>query len=178
MNKILTYITTIILFGILSSNNMKIGYIDSNRIMNELDEVREVQVELEKEQRKMEGNMENLISKRDSLIQSYERQQILMNDERKLQKQQEIQKTSQDIEKFQMEKFGPNGGEIYKIQNQLLAPVLSKIDEAIQKIGKERGYDFIMDAVSGALVYAIESHDLTDEVIEELRKNSIENNEE
>ena len=53
MNKILTYITTIILFGILSSNNMKIGYIDSNRIMNELDEVREVQVELEKEQSKI-----------------------------------------------------------------------------------------------------------------------------
>tara|TARA_B100001750_G_C15408083_1_gene546318 strand:- start:107 stop:640 length:534 start_codon:yes stop_codon:yes gene_type:complete len=177
MNKILTYITAIILFGILLSNNMKIGYIDSNRIMNELDEVREVQVELEKEQRKMEGEMETLISKRDSLIQSYERQQILMNDERKLDKQQEIQKISQDIERFQMEKFGPNGGEIYQIQNQLLAPVLSKIDDAIQKIGKERGYDFIMDAVSGALVYAIESHDLTDEVIEELRKNSIENNE-
>ena len=52
------------------------------------------------------------------------------------------------------------------------------IDDAIQKIGKDRGYDFIMDAVSGALVYAIDSHDLTDEIIDELRKNSIENNEE
>jgi len=178
MNKVLQYIITIISFGILLSNSMKIGYIDSNRIMNELDEVREIQVELEKEQRKMESEMETLISKRDSLIQSYERQQILMNDQRKLDKQQEIQQISQDIERFQMEKFGPNGGEIYKIQNQLLAPVLSKIDDAIQKIGKDRGYDFIMDAVSGALVYAIESHDLTDEVIDELRKNSIENNEE
>ena len=173
MNKVLQYIITIISFGILLSNSMKIGYIDSNRIMNELDEVREIQVELEKEQRKMESEMETLISKRDSLIQSYERQQILMNDQRKLDKQQEIQQISQDIERFQMEKFGPNGGEIYKIQNQLLAPVLSKIDDAIQKIGKDRGYDFIMDAVSGALVYAIESHDLTDEVIDELRKNSI-----
>ena len=41
----------------------------------------------------------------------------------------------------------------------------------------KKQFEFIMDAVSGALVYAIESHDLTDEVIEELRKNSIENNE-
>ena len=178
MNKALQYIAIILSFGILLSNSMKIGYIDSNRIMNELDEVREIQVELEKEQRKMESDMEGLISKRDSLIQSYERQQILMNDQRKLEKQQEIQTISQDIERFQMEKFGPNGGEIYKIQNQLLAPVLSKIDDAIQKIGKDRGYDFIMDAVSGALVYAIDSHDLTDEIIDELRKNSIENNEE
>ena len=178
MNKILRYIAIIISFGMLLSNGMKIGYIDSNRIMNELDEVREIQVELEKEQRKMENEMEGLITKRDSLIQSYERQQILMNDQRKIEKQQEIQQISQDIERFQMEKFGPNGGEIYKIQNQLLAPVLSKIDEAIQRIGKERGYDFIMDAVSGALVYAIDSHDLTDEIIDELRKKSIEDNEE
>ncbi len=178
MNKALQYIAIISSFGILLSNSMKIGYIDSNRIMNELDEVREIQVELEKEQRKMENDMEGLISRRDSLIQSYERQQILMNDQRKLEKQQEIQQVSQDIERFQMEKFGPNGGEIYKIQNQLLAPVLSKIDDAIQKIGKDRGYDFIMDAVSGALVYAIDSHDLTDEIIDELRKNSIEDNEE
>ena len=72
--------------------------------------------------------------------------------------------------------FGPNGGEIYKLQNQLLAPVLSKIDAAIQKIGKERGYNYIMDAVSGALVYAIESHDLTNEVIDELRASIIEEN--
>ena len=33
-----------------------------------------------------------------------------------------------------------------------------------------------MDAVSGALVYAIESHDLTDEVIDELRTSIIEEN--
>ena len=77
-----------------------------------------------------------------------------------------------------MEKFGPNGGEIYRIQNQLLQPILSKIDAAIQKIGKEKGYDYIMDAVSGALVYALPPHDLTDQVIEELRKDAIENNEE
>ena len=166
-----------IIFGALFSADMKIGYIDSNRIMNELDEVREVKVELEKEQRKMEIEMQNMISKRDSLVQAYELQKILLVDENKrMEKEQEIRLMEQNIERFQMEKFGPNGGEIYKLQNQLLAPVLSKIDAAIQKIGKERGYNYIMDAVSGALVYAIESHDLTDEVIEELRKSIIEEN--
>ena len=178
MNIKYIYIYVTIIFGILLSADMKIGYIDSNRIMQELDEVREVRVQLEKEQRKMEVEMQQMIGRRDSLVQAYELQKILLVDENKrIEKEREIQMLEQNIERFQMEKFGPNGGEIYQIQNQLLAPVLSKIDEAIQKIGKERGYDFIMDAVSGALVYAIESHDLTDEVIEELRNNSIENNE-
>tara|TARA_B100001123_G_C15197913_1_gene982110 strand:- start:421 stop:999 length:579 start_codon:yes stop_codon:yes gene_type:complete len=167
----------IIIIGTLFSADMKIGYIDSNRIMNELDEVREVKVELEKEQRKMEVEMQGMISKRDSLVQAYELQKILLVDENKrMEKEKEIVLLEQDIERFQMEKFGPNGGEIYKLQNQLLAPVLAKIDAAIQKIGKERGYNYIMDAVSGALVYAIESHDLTDDVIQELRESVIEQN--
>ncbi len=176
MNIKYLYTCVIVIFGLLSAD-MKIGYIDSNRIMQELDEVREVRVELEKEQRKMEIEMQNMISRRDSLVQAYELQKILLVDENKrLEKEREIQTLEQSIERFQMEKFGPNGGEIYKLQNQLLAPVLSKIDAAIQKIGKERGYNYIMDAVSGALVYAIESHDLTDEVIEELRSSIIEEN--
>ena len=44
----------------------KIGWIDSNRIMQELDEVREVEIELEKEQRRLQAEMENLISELDS----------------------------------------------------------------------------------------------------------------
>ena len=177
MNMKYIYVYVIIAFGVLLSADMKIGYIDSNRIMQELDEVREVRVELEKEQRKMESDMQLMIGRRDSLVQAYELQKILLVDENKrIEKEREIQMLEQSIERFQMEKFGPNGGEIYKLQNQLLAPVLSKIDAAIQKIGKERGYDYIMDAVSGALVYAIESHDLTDEVIDELRNSIIEEN--
>ena len=177
MNIKYIYIYITIIFGILLSADMKIGYIDSNRIMQELDEVREVRVQLEKEQRRMEVEMQQMIGRRDSLVQAYELQKILLVDENKrIEKEREIQMLEQNIERFQMEKFGPNGGEIYKIQNQLLAPVLSKIDASIQKIWKERGYNYIMDAVSGALVYAIESHDLTDEVIDELRTSIIEEN--
>ena len=177
MNMKYLYICLITMLAFLLGADMKIGYIDSNRIMQELDEVREVRVQLEKEQRKMEVEMQNMIGRRDSLVQAYELQKILLVDENKrIEKEREIQMLEQNIERFQMEKFGPNGGEIYQLQNQLLAPVLSKIDAAIQKIGKERGYNYIMDAVSGALVYAIESHDLTDEVIEELRNSIIEEN--
>ena len=48
--------------------------------------------------------------------------------------------------------------------------MLKKIDEAIQNVGSERGYDFILDAMSGALLYALDSHNLTDAVLDELSK--------
>ena len=54
----------------------------------------------------------------------------------------------------------------------MLKPVLAKIDEAIQKVGSERGYDFILDAMSGALLYALDSHNLTEAVMDEMSKAS------
>ena len=68
-----------------------------------------------------------------------------------------------------MEKFGPEG-EIYRKQNILLKPVLTKIDDAIKKVGSEQSYDFILDAMSGALLYALDSHNLTEAVMDELSK--------
>ncbi len=151
--------------------DVKIGYIDSNEIMTKFEDVRQVQVSLEKEQRKLQAEMENLIQQLDSLKQEYDRQRLLMSDSRRQEKEQELVRSEQQIQKFQMDKFGPEG-EIYRKQNQLLKPVLAKVDEAIQAVGKRQQYDYIMDAVGGAIVYALDSNNLTEDVIEELRKST------
>jgi outer membrane protein len=151
--------------------DVKIGYIDSNEIMTKFEEVRQVQVTLEKEQRKLQAEMENLIQQLDSLKQEYDRQRLLMSDSRRQEKEQELVRSEKQIQKFQMDKFGPEG-EIYRKQNQLLKPVLAKVDEAIQAVGKRQQYDYIMDAVGGAIVYALDSNNLTEDVIEELRKSA------
>ena len=149
--------------------DLKIGYIDSNEIMKSFEEVRQVQVDLEKEQRRLENEMNDLMTRLDSLNQDYERQRMLMSETRRQEKENELRKLEENIQKFQMEKFGPEG-EIYRKQNILLKPVLAKIDAAIQKVGSEQSYDFILDAMSGALLYALDSHNLTEDVLEELSK--------
>ena len=148
---------------------LKIGYIDSNEIMSNFEEVRQVQVDLEKEQRRLENEMKDLMTRLDSLNQDFERQRLLMSDTRRREKENELSKLEENIQKFQMEKFGPEG-EIYRKQNILLKPVLAKIDVAIKKVGSEQSYDFILDAMSGALLYALDSHNLTEDVMEELSK--------
>ena len=148
---------------------LKIGYVDSNEIMNNMQEVRQVQVDLEKIQRSLENEMKDLMDQLDSLNQDYERQRLLMSETRRKEKENDLRKREQDIQKFQMEKFGPEG-EIYRQQNILLKPVLEKIDAAIKNVGSEQSYDFILDAVSGALLYALDSHNLTEDVLEELAK--------
>ena len=161
---ILTWV--LVSFGLAE---IKIGYVDSNEIMSNFEEVRQVQVDLEKEQRRLESEFNSLVAQLDSLQQDYERQRLLMSETRRQEKENEIINMKKTAEEFQLKKFGPEG-EIYKKQNELLKPVLKKIDDAIQKVGGEQGYDFILDAMSGALLYALDSHNPTEDVMEELSK--------
>ena len=137
MKKTKYFILTVVLVSFVLAE-IKIGYVDSNEIMNNFEEVRQVQVNLEKEQRRLEGDFNNLVSRLDSLKQDYERQRLLMSETRRNEKENEITHMEQSIQKFQLDKFGQEG-EIYKKQNQLLKPVLGKIDAAIQQVGSDRG---------------------------------------
>ena len=74
-------ILSTILFS-MAFSEIKIGYVDSNEIMNNFEEVRQVQVDLEKEQKRLEAEFNDLVYSLDSLKQDYDRQRLLMSDTR------------------------------------------------------------------------------------------------
>ena len=166
--KLINKIVVLAFLSILVSE-FKIGYLNADKILTELDEVRQVQIQLEKEQRKIESDYMNLEMEFDSLFRSYEQQKMLMSEERRQKLEKTLTDKQAEIQRFQAEKVGPQG-EIYKIHDQLMAPVYAKIDEAIQKVGKQEGYDYIFNVVSGGIVYALPQYDLTDLVVKELEK--------
>ena len=150
---------------------LKIGYIDSNRIMQEFEDVRDAQAQLEKETRRLQVEYNAYVERLDSLNRGFERQRLLLSNEKIREKETQIQQLFQQTQQYQQSKFGPEG-ELYRYQAQLMAPVLDKVDVAVKKIGAERSYDFIVDAAGGALVYALPAHDLTADVIAELRRSA------
>ncbi len=170
MKKIIVLIITILVS--ISFSETKIGYIDSQVIMSEYEDVRQVQVELEKEQKRLQTVYEKKLVSLDSLRTAYETGKIILSQQKKVQMENEIVSKEQEIQKWQLEYFGPEG-ELYKLQNQLLAPILNTIDSVIRKIGEERSYDYIFDAVQGSIVYALDSHNLTPDVLEALKKVNI-----
>ncbi len=169
MIRLFNYNIILLVFTSFLLSEVKIGYLNADKILTELDEVRQVQIQLEKEQRKIESDYQDLEMELDSLLRSYEQQKMLMSEERRVKFEKTLTDKQAELQRFQMEKVGPQG-EIYKIHDQLMAPVYGKIDAAIQKVGKEEGYDYIFNVVSGGIVYALPQYDLTDLVIKELEK--------
>ena len=166
MKKILYTLLLIISFGF---SEVKIGWIDSQEIMSKYEPVRQIQIDLEKEGRRLELEVTKLAQKRDSLFSEYQRQQSLMSVDRRTQKEEEITSLEMQIQRFQMEKFGPEG-ELARKQVQMMQPISAKIQEAINIVSVDRGFDYVLDAAAGALVYTLPQNNLTEDVIEELNK--------
>jgi len=76
-------------------------------------------------------------------------------------RQEELQKEQQDLSTEQQQiEFS-----IMQKREALLQPILTEVDSIIQGIGKEGKYTMIFDtSVSGALLYAQDSEDITEAV--------------
>lgn len=165
---VIIFAFVLVIVGSLSAQ-IKVGYVDSQRILNEFDEAREAQAKLDMEAKKLQDEYQRLLAKLDSLNREYERQRLIMSETRRKEKEDEIMELQKQIQDFQVNKLGPNG-EIYQKQAELVGPVLEKIKKVIQKIGEEENYDYIFDTVAGNILYADPAHDLTDKVLYELKR--------
>ena len=86
-------------------SEMKIGYLNVDKILSELDEVRQVYVELEKEQRKIEVEYQNLQFELDSLFRNYEQQKMLMSDERRKKQKLPFKINKLNLRDFKLKKL-------------------------------------------------------------------------
>ena len=174
MKKSIVFAVAVLLaFGagvkIAAAKDMKMGYINSQQIMQEFTESQEAQKKLEKEEadyKKKADGMEEEITK---LRDTFEKQSAMMTEDKQKEKMSEIQSKMDTYEKFRKETWGPEG-KLYQRNAELTKPILEKVNGIIKKVGEAEGYDYIFDVVPGGLVYARPADDLTQRIIEELAK--------
>jgi Skp family chaperone for outer membrane proteins len=149
---------------------LKLGYIDSQKIIESYKEAQDAQKQLaslnEQWQQEAKNMQQDLQDKQDQL----ESQSLLLSEEKKNEKAQEIQNLYLRFQQFQQEKWGQQG-ELYVKQKEFMQPVLDKINAAIRRLGAEDKYDYIFDVVAGNILYVSEGQaDLTQRVLDELNK--------
>lgn len=148
----------------------KLGYIDSQKIIESYKEAQDAQKQLaslnEQWQQEAKNMQQDLQEKQDQL----ESQSLLLSEEKKSEKAQEIQNLYISFQQFQQQKWGQQG-EVYLKQKEFMQPVYDKINAAIRRLGAEDKYDYIFDVVAGGILYVSEGQaDLTQRVLDELNK--------
>ena len=166
MKKVL--ITFLMIFALgLFAKDMKLAYINSEKIVAEYVEAKKAKDELAKWNKVKEAEamkMEQAIKKLEDEVKNMS---VMISEEKKKEKMMEGQKQVQAYYQFKESIWGQTG-EFYRENQKIMQPILVKINEAIKRISETEGYDFVFDANTGALLFSKPEYDITDLVIKDL----------
>ena len=153
----------------LTGADVKIGYIDSAVLREQMPEFNQVQRQLERLAQQYEQEAMERQSKQLGLREDFRRQELLMSESRKAEMEAELSQTKADLEQFTRQKLGPNG-ELFRKNVELTAPIFEIVNSAIETIAAKEGFDFIFDvAGTGFIVYADPNrYNLTEQLLQEL----------
>lgn len=160
---------SLITIGLISAKEVKIGYINSERVYRGYEETQTARAALEKEITKFRQAADSLKARLDSAEAEYESQKLMLSELGKATKLSEIEQLRNDYNRY-LESVWGKGGKLEQKNRELLTPIITKINEAVNKIAQEEGYTIIFDAAEAKIVYAELGLDITDLVLEELNK--------
>jgi len=155
--------------GEAASQEGKIGYVDSMRLRAELKEFQDAQAEFDKDVRTWQDEIAQVELAIDSLKQDLENTKLLLSEATKKGKQDRIKTVELEYQNMTNDIFGP-GGRAERRNAELTKPILDKINQVLEKIAAEENFVMIFDSVNANIAYAKKNLDLTDLVLEELRK--------
>ncbi|WP_181305039.1 OmpH family outer membrane protein [Rufibacter sp. XAAS-G3-1] len=154
----------------------RFGYIDSGFILQKMPAYATAQAEVEKLSQTWQKEIEGMRAELEKLQKSYQAEEILLTPDMKVKRQEELTRKDAEIREYQRKMFGFEGS-LFKRRQELVRPVQDQLFEAVEKIVRQRGLNFMFDK-SGDVVmlYTDPRHDYTEFVLEELGLASKEQN--
>ena len=175
MKKYLIILSILILgTGLLQAQTaQKLGYVDSQVILTQWSEAIKAQGDLDAITKKWSDQLDSMTQAYQQAANDYQKQVNTMPEDKKLSAQQNLVQMEQDIMNFRKDKFAQGTGEIYKRNDEIFAPIKDKIYDAIAKVAKEEGMNFIFDKSGDIiLLYADSAFDVTYKVLDKLKRGS------
>lgn len=146
----------------------KIGYLDSDAVLEQMPEYRTAQQELDRLAGQWQAEVDALAREGDEMEAEFAAREILYTDDERRRQLDALAERRQAHDALRRRYFGPEG-ELFRQQQALLRPVQERLLAAVDAVATEGEYDYVFDR-SGDFVflYTRPRHDLTELVLEEL----------
>ncbi len=159
-------------FSGIFAQNVKLGYVNTDRILLDSNEAAEISRLFNLDRQ----NWTNQIREMDADIKQMERdfeiRRLSISEASKRELQTQIDAKKQEAGRLLEEYFG-EGGRAEERYRELIDPLTKKIHDIITKIAEDENYTMILDVSMGVVLYANPSIDLTDQILQELNKDTI-----
>ncbi|NHF58290.1 OmpH family outer membrane protein [Flavobacteriaceae bacterium TP-CH-4] len=164
--KVLLLLITV-LFGTTSiaQRGVRIGYVDMEYILENVEEYRDATAQLETKVQKWKVEIEQKQSVVEQMKQDLMAEKVLLTDELIAEREEEIQILEKEMFQYQQDRFGPQGDLVLQ-KRQLIQPIQDQVFNEVQKIGANKKYDFIFDkSADVVMLYSQKRHDISDLIL-------------
>ena len=153
-----------------SQRGVRIGYVDMEYILENVEEYRDATEQLNRKAQKWKQEIELKQSAIEQMKKDLSAEKVLLTEELIVEREEEIQILETEMLKYQQDRFGPQGDLV--LQKQLLIqPIQDQVFNEVQKIGGNKRYDFIFDkSADVVMLYSEKRHDISDLVLREIAR--------
>ena len=172
--KVLFLLTTI---GLLSFNSnaqrgVRIGYIDTEYILQNVPEYQEASTQLDKKVLQWKTEIEKRLNAIEQKKKELDNESVLLTKELYDERYEDISFEEAEILDYQQKRFGPSGDLIIQ-KRQLIEPIQDQIFAAVQEIATTKKYDFILDkSADVVMLYSAERYDISEQVLRTITRSS------
>ncbi len=151
----------------LIADDVKIGYVDSQRIRSEFSAFQEAQEKFDTDVEAWDRQAQEMKAEVDRLAEELQGQSLILSPEKRKEREDFLRAKQDTLQQFMDATYGP-GGKAERRLAELSAPVRERVLAVIEEISIRDSYDIIFDSGTTSIAYAKKSLDITDEVLAEL----------
>ena len=165
-------LTSLLSISSFAQRTIRIGYIDTEYILENVPEYQEATSQLDTKVLKWKSEIEKRLNEVKLKKDQLNSESVLLTKELVEERQEEISVEESEILDYQQKRFGPNGDLMIQ-KKQLMQPVQDQIFTAVQEIAANKKYDFVFDKSADlTMLYSAERFDISEQVLRSITRTS------
>lgn len=161
-------IMAVVLTAATSAIAQKFAYIDSEFILENIPEYADAKAEVDELSLQWQREIEAKFTEIDQLYKKFTAEAVLLPDDIKAKREQEIIDKEKAAKDLQKKRFGTDG-DLFKRRQELIKPIQEKIATALESLAASENYAVIFDkAGSVSMMYTNPRYDISEEVLDKM----------
>jgi outer membrane protein len=147
-----------------SASAQRIAIVDINEVLGSYVDYQNAEKEIDKVASEWRQEIAQEYDKIKALYNKYQAEQVLLNEDQKKEREDEIMEAEKAVRLMQKNRFGPEG-DLFNKRQELVSPIQDKVYSAIEDFASDKGYDLIFDKGGAAgLLFVTDEYDKTEDV--------------
>ena len=162
------FLTLAIAFGLMANVNAqsKVAHIDTQAFIEAMPAYQDAMNQIKQVEQTYQAEIDDLLKEAQKKNERYKAEAPTKTDEENQTRMQELEEMQNAIIEYNQ----TASRDVQKKREELMRPVLEKARNIIQKVARDKGFDYVLDSTVGSGVLLADGYSLLDDAKAELSK--------